>query len=758
MQTNNNDVVELDLYAEQAYLAYAMSVVKGRAIPSAIDGQKPVQRRILYAMHDMNIAPGTKPVKSARVVGEVLGKYHPHGDAAAYEAMVRMAQDFSLRYPMVDGQGNFGSRCGDQAAASRYTECRLSKYSDLVLSELDNGTVKFQPNYDNSEEEPVVLPARLPMVLLNGASGIAVGMACEIPPHNIVDVANAAIALIDKPISGNDVVAQCIQAPDFPGGGQIISDPDEIQQCYTTGRGSIRVRARFTFENLARGQWQLVVTELPPGSSTMKVMTEIEECVNPKVKAGKKSLSPEQARLKFLFNAYLERMKDDSDTEHPIRLVLQPKTSKINRDEFLAIFLQHTSMEVNVPFNLVVVRRDGTPKQSTLREVLIDWLDSRREMIYNRSFHRLSKIERQLNLLHGRRIAFLNLDAVIKVIREHDEPKPILMQRFKLNDAQAEDILEIKLRQLTKLEGVTIDRKIAELEKEATGIRKLLGKNLTGHFDLRHVTKALDGEMRKEIVADAAKYGDPRRTLILPAASSVAQKVVKDEAVTLTVTEQGWVKVGAIALKKGDAIREEIATRTTWPMVVIDSNGRTYSILVNELTGLKGEGVPISTLFQLNGGKVISVFSNHPDTSYLLASRTGYGFICPISGMMTRQKAGKATMTIYGAQGDAPLPPYPVIGKHIVMYADDGRILAIEGNTLPRMSIGRGLQLMARKNIDHAVISARYVDGDKFRLQYRTRNDTLAVMTAMPVADYLGERGSRGKPTKTAYKEAAILP
>lgn len=754
---NNNNVVDLDAYAEQAYLAYAMSVVKGRAIPSCIDGQKPVQRRILYAMHELGLSSTAKPVKSARVVGDVLGKYHPHGDAAAYEAMVRMAQDFNLRYPLVDGQGNFGSRCGDSPASSRYTEARLTKYSELLLAELDQGTVAFGPNYDGSQSEPTMLPARLPMLLLNGASGIAVGMACEIPSHNIHDVANAAIAIIDKPIIDYVELASIIKGPDFPGGGQIISDYEDIAQCYIAGRGSVRVRARYHFENLARGQWQLVVTALPPGSSTTKIMMEVEECINPKVKQGKKTINAEQARLKFLFNSYLDRMKDDSDINQPIRLILQPKTSKINRDEFLALFLQHTSMEVNAPFNMVTVRRDGSPRQSNLKEVLIDWLDSRREVIYNRSYSRLTKLERQLNLLQGRKIAFLNLDAVIKVIRENDDPKLILMAKFKLNDIQAEDILEIKLRQLTKLEGITIDKKIAELTKEAEGIRKLLGKNLSGVFDLSKVTKGLDNQMRKEICDDANKFGDMRRTIIEPAKSSVTQKVVKDEAVTLTITEQGWVRVGNISLKKGDYVKDELPTRTIWPMIVLDSNGRTYSMLINDLTALKAEGVPISTLFQLNGAKIVAVFTDSPDKPYLLASRTGYGFICAVSDMMTRQKAGKATMTIYAESGDSPITPYPAIGKHIAIYADDGRILTIPGNSLPRMASGRGLQLMARKGMDNFITAARYINGEKFKLQYRTRNNTLANLTAMRVEDYAGERASRGKALSSQYNDVTIL-
>ncbi|HLS55390.1 MAG TPA: DNA gyrase subunit A, partial [Zeimonas sp.] len=368
-----DDSLTLASYAERAYLDYAVSVVKGRALPDVCDGQKPVQRRILYAMNEMGLGPTAKPVKSARVVGDVLGKFHPHGDVAAYDALVRMAQSFTLRYPLIDGQGNFGSRDGDGAAAMRYTEARLTPFAKLLLDELDQGTVDFTANYDGSTEEPVLLPARLPMVLLNGASGIAVGMATEIPPHNLREVAGAAVAMLRNPKADVDALLALMPGPDFPGGGQIISPSAEIREIYASGRGSIKVRARHVVEDLARGQWQLVVTELPHGVSAQKVLEEIEELSNPKVRPGKKSLTPEQLQLKQTLLAVLDTVRDESGKDAPVRLVFEPKTSRIDQQELLRVLRAHTSLETGVPMNLVMIGLDGRPRQKGLVAILSEW-------------------------------------------------------------------------------------------------------------------------------------------------------------------------------------------------------------------------------------------------------------------------------------------------------------------------------------------------------------------------------------------------
>ena len=425
----SDDAVPLGLYAERAYLEYAVSVVKGRALPDVCDGQKPVQRRILFAMHEMGLGPSAKPVKSARVVGEVLGKFHPHGDVSAYDAMVRLAQDFSLRYPLIDGHGNFGSRDGDGAAAMRYTEARLTKIAELLLSEIDRGTVDFTPNYDGAFEEPCLLPARLPMVLLNGASGIAVGMATEIPSHNLREVAEATVALIKNRKLDTPDLLQYIQGPDFPGGGQIISSTKDIQAAYDSGRGSLTVRARWKIEELARGQWQVVIYELPPNTSSQKVLEEIEDLTNPKIKKGKKALTQEQLQTKQLLLSQLDTIRDESGKENAVRLVFEPKSSRQNPDEFMNLLLTHTSLEGSSSLNMVMIGIDGRPQQKPLKAILGEWIDFRFETVTRRTRHRLGEVDDRIHILEGRHIVFLNIDEVIRIIRESDDPKIALISR-----------------------------------------------------------------------------------------------------------------------------------------------------------------------------------------------------------------------------------------------------------------------------------------------------------------------------------------
>ncbi|MFZ9812054.1 MAG: DNA gyrase subunit A, partial [Burkholderiaceae bacterium] len=414
----DGESISLADFAERAYLDYAVSVVKGRALPDLCDGLKPVQRRILFAMDRMSLAANAKPVKSARVVGDVLGKYHPHGDQSAYDALVRLAQGFTVRYPLIDGQGNFGSRDGDGAAAMRYTEARLTRFADLLLSEIDEGTVDFGPNYDGSMTEPLRMPARLPVCLLNGASGIAVGMATEIPPHNLREVAAAALAMLDTPDLSMADLMRLMPGPDFPGGGQVISAPEEIAAAYTAGKGSLKMRARWIFEELARGQWQLVVTELPHGVSAQKVLEEIEELTNPKVKTGKKSLLPDQQQTKQLILGQLESVRDESGKDAAVRLVFEPRSSRLDRDEFVTLLLAHTSLQSSVAMNLVTVDFEGRPRALSLPDILGQWLQFRVQTVRRRSAHRLAQAEKRIHILEGRTIALARIDDVIRVIRE----------------------------------------------------------------------------------------------------------------------------------------------------------------------------------------------------------------------------------------------------------------------------------------------------------------------------------------------------
>ncbi|MDO8439477.1 MAG: DNA topoisomerase IV subunit A, partial [Telluria sp.] len=470
----DGETLTLSTFAERAYLDYAVSVVKGRALPEVTDGQKPVQRRILFQMNELGLASNAKPRKSAAVVGDVMGKLHPHGDQSIYDALVRMAQDFSLRYPLIDGQGNFGSRDGDGAAAMRYTEARLSPIARLLLDEIDQGTVDFQSNYDGQHKEPKALPARLPMVLLNGASGIAVGLATEIPSHNLTEVAQAAVAMIRNPKITHAELMAIVPGPDFPGGGQIITPPSQIAEMYSTGRGSMKVRARWKIEELARGQWQAVVSELPPGTSSQKVLEEIEELTNPKIKMGKKALSPEQLTLKQLILGSLDTIRDESGRAAPVRLVFEPKSKNQDQNEFMLMLLAHTSLESSNSINLVMIGGDGRPRQKGLTDILQEWIDFRFVTVRRRTQYKLGKVDDRIHILEGREAILLNIDKVIQIIRNSDEPKPALIAEFRLSDRQAEDILEIRLRQLARLETIKIQQELAELRKEKGSLQDIL--------------------------------------------------------------------------------------------------------------------------------------------------------------------------------------------------------------------------------------------------------------------------------------------
>ncbi|MEJ5896205.1 DNA topoisomerase IV subunit A [Aquabacterium sp. G14] len=684
-------------YAERAYLEYALSVVKGRALPDVCDGQKPVQRRILYAMERMGLgfsgANGAKPVKSARVVGDVLGRYHPHGDTAAYDAMVRMAQDFALRYPLVDGQGNFGSRDGDGAAAMRYTEARLTPISRLLLDEIDMGTVDFVPNYDGSTEEPRQLPARLPFVLLNGASGIAVGLATEIPSHNLREVASAAVALIKNEHLPDSELFDIVQGPDFPGGGQIISSPQDIQDAYRSGRGSLKVRARWKIEDLARGQWQLVVTELPHGTSSQKVLEEIEELTNPKIKSGKKALTAEQNLLKATVLSVLDAVRDESSKDAPVRLVFEPKTRTVAQQELITILLAHTSLESSAPINMTMIGADGKPTQKSLRQILSEWIGFRMDTVTRRTQHRLGKVMDRIHILEGRQLVLLNIDEVIAIIRNSDEPKAALIERFKLSDRQAEDILEIRLRQLARLEAIKIEQELSELRAEQAKLEDIL--NNPG---------VLKRTVVKEIEADAKQYGDERRTLIQAEKRAVAEVKVLDEPVTVVISEKGWVRArtghghdpAGFAFKAGDGLYGTFECRTVDPLIVIGNNGRVYSVPVSALPGARGDGQPITTMIELESGtQPLHYLAGQVDQTVLLANSGGFGLLAKLGDLVTRQKGGKGFQTL--DEGDKVLPPVLVQPAHtqVACLSEDGRMLVFGLDELKLQSNGgRGLTLM----------------------------------------------------------------
>ena len=731
-------------YAQTAYLEYALSVVKGRALPDVCDGQKPVQRRILYAMARMGLAfggsngtVGAKPVKSARVVGDVLGRFHPHSDQAAYDALVRMAQDFSQRYPLVDGQGNVGSRDGDGAAAMRYTEARLSRITSLLMDEVDEGTVDFIPNYDGSTQEPRLLPARLPFTLLNGASGIAVGMATEIPSHNLREVADACVALIKNPQLSAEALLVIVPGPDYPGGGQIISPAGDIADAYRTGRGSLKVRARWKIEDLARGQWNLVVTELPPGVSTQRVLEEIEEITNPKVKTGKKALSQDQTQLKASILMVLDGVRDESSKDAPVRLVFEPKNSRIEQRELITALLAHTSLESSSPINLTMVGIDGRPTQKSLRLMLTEWIEFRQATITRRSQHRLNKVLERTHILEGRQLVLLNIDEVIAIIRQSDEPKAALMERFLLSDRQAEDILEIRLRQLARLEAIKIEQELKTLREEQGKLEDILGN-----------PGSLKRLMVKEIEADAKTFADPRRTLIQAEKKAVAEIKVVDEPVTVVISSKGWVRsrnnhgheADSFAFKAGDGLHGTFECRTVDTLIVFGSNGRVYSVPVASLPGARGDGQPITTLIELESGtQPLHYFAGPSNATLLLSSTGGYGFLASVENLVSRQKAGKTFMTVgegeticapshvANTSGSQPLPA----ATHVACVSTGGRILTFDMGELKTMEKGgRGLMLLdlePKDTLAGAVAYTRSVKIEGIGRGGKEREETLEI-------------------------------
>ena len=744
----NPDQITLAHYAERAYLEYALSVVKGRALPDVCDGQKPVQRRILYAMERMGLAfttaAGPKAVKSARVVGDVLGKYHPHGDTAAYDALVRMAQDFSQRYPLIDGQGNFGSRDGDGAAAMRYTEARLAPITRLLLDEIDEGTVDFIPNYDGQEEEPKQLPARLPFVLLNGASGIAVGLATEVPSHNLREVAAATVALLKDEKLGDDELYALLPAPDYPAGGQIISSADDIRAAYATGRGSLKVRARWKIEDLARGQWQLVVTELPPGTSTQKVLEEIEELSNPKIKAGKKALSAEQVQLKTSLLAVLDAVRDESGREAAVRLVFEPKTRTVEQQDLITTLLAHTSLESSAPINLTMIGADGRPTQKSLRQMLSEWIGFRLATVRRRTEYRLAKVLDRIHILEGRQLVLLNIDEVIRIIRQSDEPKAALIERFKLSDRQAEDILEIRLRQLARLEAIKIEQELAALHGDRQKLEDILAS-----------PAALKRTVIKEIEADAKQYGDDRRTLIQEEKRAVAEIRVIDEPVTVVVSLKGWVRAlkgheieaAGLSFKAGDALYGVFPCRSVDTLAVLGSDGRAYSVAVSLLPGGRGDGQPITTLIDLESGTQPAHYvAADAQQTWVIAGTGGFGLLARTADLVSRQRGGKTFLALEG--DEKPLPPSAVLPgmSQLACVSLAGRLLVFPLDELKLQSKGgRGLTLMDLDAKDALVSVAAFAQAVQVHGTGRGGKAKEETLRPAALAAYQGKRARKGK-------------
>lgn len=751
------DELTLAYFASRAYLEYAISVVKGRALPDVCDGMKPVQRRILYAMKRLGLNPDVKTVKSARVVGEVLGKYHPHGDSAAYDAMVRLAQDFTMRYPLVQGQGNFGSADGDGAAAMRYTEVRLSKYADLLLGELDKGTVKFIPNYDGTHKEPVLLPARLPVLLLNGSSGIAVGMATEIPSHNLTEVGEAAIEVIRNPEITTDELLEIVKGPDFPGGAQVISSASGIKNVYRSGYGNLQVRATYHFEELSRGQWQLVFDSVPYKVSVMKVMSELEALTNPKAPQGKKSLTAKQQQDKQLIMNVMSGMRDESSAEAPVRLVIDPKSKSIDREELVSTILSKTSLETSCKFNLVVIGIDGKPRQKGLKDILSEWVSFRLRTVRARSQTSLNEAEARIHTLEGRLIVLVDIEEVIRIIRGADDPKKELITHFGLSDTQAEDILEIKLRQLASLDEVKLRKELEKLRNEAERLRGLLTDE-----------KKLRREVTKEIRQDIDTYGDERRTLIEEAKGASIAKQVIDEPVTVIVSEKGFLRsrqghgfdARAMNFKLGDKYRCSMECRSVDNLYILSNTGRIYSIPVSSLPSARGEGTHVSAFVQFQDGDVpFDYICGAPDTVLLFTSDAAMGFFCKMSDLAVRQRGGKSFFILDGAK---PLPVQvstPLTGW-IAALSSSGRLVVFTTDELRALSSGgKGTTIMALQD-DEKLVAAVPISPNGVVVVGKGRGGKIQELLVGPrsIEDYRTRRGRKGRFVEAKWEFLGLKP
>jgi len=659
-------------FAERAYLDYSMYVILDRALPHIGDGLKPVQRRIVYAMSELSLAAGAKHKKSARTVGDVIGKFHPHGDSACYEAMVHMAQDFAYRYPIVDGQGNWGSTDDPKSfAAMRYTESRLTRYAALLLDELGSGTVDWAPNFDGSLEEPTMLPARVPNLLLNGGSGIAVGMATDIPPHNLREVVAACIALLEDPEITTAALMKFVKGPDLPTGAEIVSPRADLRQLYETGNGSFRARATYANED-----GEIVIEALPFQVSGSKVLEQIAN----------------QMRQKKL--PMVEDLRDESDHEKPTRLVIVPKSNRVDVDALMAHLFATTDLERNYRVNLNVIALDGRPRVMGLKELLLEWLEFRKTTVTRRLTHRLEKVNARLHILDGLLIAYLNLDEVIRIVRTEDEPKAALIRRFKISESQAEEILETKLRRLAKLEEMKIRGEQQELSDERDDLEKTLKSKAR-----------LVKLVREELQSDAEEYGDARRTRLVEreAAQAISETdLLTSEPTTVVLSRLGWVRAAkghdidarALSYKTGDEFQAAAKGRNLQQAVFIDSTGRAYSLDAHQLPAARGYGEPLSgTVDPPDGATFAAVLIGEPTDLWLLASDAGYGFKAKLADLYARNKKGKSVLKVPDNARVLPAQPITAPTALAVFVNNDGEVLALPVGQIEEMSAGKGQNL-----------------------------------------------------------------
>ncbi len=669
------DTRPLATFVEEAYLNYSMYVILDRALPHLADGLKPVQRRIVYAMSELGLKATSKPKKSARTIGDVIGKYHPHGDQACYEAMVLMAQDFAYRYPLVSGQGNWGSADDPKSfAAMRYTEARLTPYAQALLAELDQATVDWQPNFDGTLEEPQLLPARLPNVLLNGTTGIAVGLSTDIPPHNLREIVSACIRLLERPGSSVAELCEHVKGPDYPTGGEILSSPEELRKLYETGTGTVRIRA-----SIADEKEGLIVTALPYQVSGARVMTQIAQ----------------QMREKKL--PMVEDLRDESDHETPTRLVIVPRSNRVDREALLLHLFATTDLERSARVNLNVIDLDRRPKVMDLRSLLRAWLEFRKQTVTRRLNHRLEAVNKRLHLLDGLLIAHANLDEVIRIIRNEDQPKPVLMKRFELTQEQAEAILEIRLRQLAKLEREKLEQEQQDLSAEKKDIEKILGS-----------AARLKTLVKKELLEDAKRYGDDRRSQLVEAAPQAQamdpSQFMPAEPVTVVLSRSGLVRSAkgheidptSLTYKTDDALQASVRTRSNRTVRFLDNHGRVYTMAAAQMPSARNLGEPLARHFNPPAGaQFIGVMANEENPHWLMGTSFGYGFLAPYDRLETRSKAGRATLTVQ--DGAAVLQPYPVPDleqTYVVAATSSGNLLMVKASELPILGRGRGNKII----------------------------------------------------------------
>ena len=727
--TMEGDIEKISLtdYTESAYLNYAMYVINDRALPHIGDGLKPVQRRIVHAMNELRLGADAKYAKSARTIGDVIGKFHPHGDAACYEAMVLMAQPFTYRYPLVDGQGNWGSPDDPKSyAAMRYTESKLQAYAEVLLGELKQGTVDWTTNFDGTLTEPLNLPARLPNILLNGGSGIAVGMATDILPHNLNEVVSACIRLLDKPKSTLRDVMDHVKGPDFPTGAEIISSPDDIQQIYETGRGAVRARAVY-----AREDGDIIITALPYQVSGTKVLEQIAAQMQSK-------------KLPMVVD-----LRDESDHENPTRIVIVPKSNRVDVDQVMAHLFATTDLERTYRVNFNMIGIDGKPRVRPLLDLLNEWLKFRQDTVLRRLQFRLDKILDRLHILEGLMIAYLNIDEVIKIIRTEDKPKGALMKRFKLSELQADAILDLRLRQLARLEETRIKGEQDELNAERVDLQKTIKS--------RARLKTL---IKKELITDAERYGDERRSAIVERQEAQAfqeKDLISTEPVTVVLSTKGWVRaakghdVNAMELnyRSGDDFLQAVPGRSNQDAVFLDSSGRAYTAAVHTLPSARGQGEPLTGRFNPPDGAVFTGFAlADKDAKFVLSSDAGYGFVGTLGEMITKNRAGKAVLSV--PKGGIVIQPAPVIDEQhefVAAFSNEGRLLIFPVADLPQLSRGKGVKIM---NIPKPRVEARL----EFMHQLRVFSevDTLVItsgkrtlsLTIDELEHYLGERARRG--------------